>query len=85
MIKYKEPMTPEEIAALSDQDIDFSDIPELDDNFFNKATMSWPPGKKQLTIRLDEDILVWLKSQGKGYQTRLNHILRAVMENRPNR
>ncbi len=78
-------MTPKEIAALSDKDIDFSDIPELDDDFFDKATVSWPPTKKQLTIRLDEDILTWLKSQGKGYQTRINHILRTAMESRQNR
>ncbi len=78
-------MAPKEIAALSDEDIDFSNIPELDDDFFDKATVSWPPTKKQLTIRLDEDILTWLKSQGKGYQTRINHILRTVMESRHNR
>lgn len=80
MNRYKKPMKPEEIADLKDEDIDFSDIPELDDSFFEKAAVSWPPGKKQLTIRLDEDVLYWLKSQGKGYQTRINHILRAAME-----
>jgi uncharacterized protein (DUF4415 family) len=36
-----------------------------------------------LTIRLDADVLVWLKGQGKGYQTRINHILRVVMESQP--
>jgi uncharacterized protein (DUF4415 family) len=80
MSKYKKPMTPEEIAALRDEDIDFSDIPELDDKFFERARFSWPPTKKQLTIRLDEDVLMWLKSQGKGYQTRINRILRMAME-----
>jgi len=49
MSKYKKPLTPEEIATLGDEDIDFSDIPELDDNFFDKASVSWPPTKKQLT------------------------------------
>jgi uncharacterized protein (DUF4415 family) len=39
--------------------------------------------KRQLTIRLDADVLVWLKGQGKGYQTRINHILRVVMESQP--
>ena len=85
MNEYKEPMTPKEIAALSDEDIDFSDIPELNNDFFEKATVSWSPTKKQLTIRWDEDILTWLKSQGKGYQTRINHILRSVMESRHKR
>ena len=48
-----------------------------------KATMAWPPAKKQLTIRLDEDVLDWLKGHGKGYQTRINRILRVVMESQP--
>jgi len=41
--------------------------------------------KKQLTIRLDEDVLDWLKRHGKGYQTRINPILRVVMESQPPR
>jgi len=43
----------------------------------------WPPTKKQLTIRLDADVLDWLKGQGRGYQTRINYILRVAMENEP--
>ena len=39
-----------------------------------------PPGKQQLTIRLDTDVLAWLKDQGKGYQSRINAILRAYYE-----
>src|ERR1700683_4683459 len=68
---------------MKDRDIDYSDIPRLDKTFFKKATMAWPPAKKQLTIRLDEDVLAWLKSHGKGYQTRINRILRVVMEGQP--
>lgn len=68
------------IDALTDRDIDYSDSPELDDSFFKKATVPWPPAKKQLTLRLDEDILDWLKKGGKGYQTRINAILRAYYE-----
>lgn len=60
--------------------IDYSDIPPLDKAFFKKATVAWPPVKKQLTIRLDADVLEWLKGQGRGYQTRINRILRVVME-----
>ena len=60
--------------------IDYSDIPSLDDEFFTKATAAWPPAKTQLTIRLDTDVLAWLKANGRGYQTRINHILRAAME-----
>lgn len=68
------------IDAMEDRDIDYSQIPELDEDFFKKARVVVPPGKKQLTIRLDEDVLEWLKSQGKGYQSRINAILRAYYE-----
>lgn len=66
---------------MREEDIDYSDIPELDKSFFKKATIKYPPHKKQqLTIRLDEDVLSWLKKQGKGYQSRINAILRAYYE-----
>ena len=68
------------IDAMQDRDVDYSDIPELDESFFEKARVVVPPGKKQLTIRLDEDVLEWLKAQGKGYQSRINAILRAYYE-----
>ncbi len=48
-----------------------------------RSDAPWPPAKKQLTIRLDEDVLDWLKGHGKGYQTRINRILRVVMESQP--
>ncbi len=70
---------------MKDSDIDYSDIPPLGDEFFTKATVAWPPAKQQLTIRLDADVLNWLKSNGRGYQTRINHILRAAMESQPPR
>ncbi len=68
------------IDALRDEDIDYSDIPALDEDFFENARMVVPPGKKQLTIRLDADVLAWLKAQGKGYQSRINAILRMYYE-----
>lgn len=64
---------------MTDRQIDYSDIPALDESFFTKATEVWPPAKQQVTVRLDADVLRWLKASGKGYQTRLNYILRAVM------
>jgi hypothetical protein len=60
-----------------------SDIAPLSDEFFKKATVAWPPVKRQVTIRLDGDVLDWLKARGKGYQTRINRILRTVMESQP--
>ena len=68
------------LDALREEDIDYSDIPALDESFFEKATVQWPAHKKQLTIRLDEDVLDWLKQQGRGYQTRINAILRAYYD-----
>jgi uncharacterized protein (DUF4415 family) len=70
---------------MKDPEIDYSDIPPLDKSFLKRATTPWPPVKEQLTIRLDSDVLKWLKSQGRGYQTRINRILRVVMENQPPR
>ena len=70
---------------MRDADIDYSDIPPLDKTFLKMATVAWPPVKKQLTIRLDADVLDWLKGHGKGYQTRINRILRVVMESQPPR
>jgi uncharacterized protein (DUF4415 family) len=70
---------------MKDAEIDYSDIPALDKAFLKKATVAWPPVKKQLTIRLDADVLDWLKRHGRGYQTRINRILRVVMESQPPR
>ena len=55
-------------------------FPEIDADFFRNATVVTPPTKKQLTLRLDDDVLMWLKNQGKGYQSRINAILRAYYE-----
>jgi uncharacterized protein (DUF4415 family) len=68
------------IDRMTDDDIDYSDIPEVDASFFATARVVVPPGKKQVTIRLDSDVLAWLKEQGRGYQTRINAILRAYYE-----
>jgi uncharacterized protein (DUF4415 family) len=73
------------IDRIRDTEIDYSDIPPLDKTFLKKATAAWPPVKKQLTIRLDADVLDWLKGHGRGYQTRINRILRVVMESQPRR
>jgi uncharacterized protein (DUF4415 family) len=61
------------IDSMKDTEIDYSDIPAPDKSFLKKATAAWPPTKKQLTIRLDEDVLLWLRGHGKGYQTRQPH------------
>ncbi|MDR4467740.1 MAG: BrnA antitoxin family protein [Nitrospira sp.] len=68
------------LERLKDRDIDYSEIPPLNPSFLKKAIEAWPPAKQQVTVRLDVDVLDWLKLHGKGYQTRLNRILRATME-----
>jgi len=60
--------------------MDDSDAPGGVENIFERVPTTFPPPKKQLTIRLDEDVLAWLKEQGRGYQTRINAILRAYYD-----
>lgn len=68
------------VDSLSDRDIDYSDIPELDKDFFKSATLVLPEPKTTVTIRLDQPVLEWFKAKGPGYQTRINTLLRAYME-----
>jgi uncharacterized protein (DUF4415 family) len=68
------------IDALRDKDIDFSDIPEQGKAFFKRTILRLPEPKAAVTIRLDRQVLDWFKSQGRGYQTRINALLRAYME-----
>ncbi|WP_019905769.1 BrnA antitoxin family protein [Methylobacterium sp. 77] len=69
------------LAALPDRDIDRSDIPPLTEAFFANAVRNpfYRPVKAQLTTRIDADVLAWLKAGGRGYQTKLNAILRQAM------
>lgn len=64
-------------------EIDFSDIPELDESFWKNAVQNpfYKPTKQVTTVRIDADVMQWLKAQGKGYQTRMNKILRDAMLN----
>ena len=68
------------VDAMTDKDIDTSDIPPLDEEFFKNATLRIPKTKSTITMRLDSDVLDWFKSQGGGYQTRINAVLRMYME-----
>lgn len=72
-----------ELANKPDEEIDFSDIPQLDDDFWKNAVRNpfYRPVKIPTSIRIDADILAWLKGQGKGYQSRINEILRQAMLN----
>ena len=68
------------VDAMEDEDIDTSDIPALDEAFFAEAELRMPQAKPSITIRLDPDVLEWFKGQGKGYQTRINAVLRKYVE-----
>jgi uncharacterized protein (DUF4415 family) len=67
------------LAALPDDRIDTSDIPELGEDFFRKAKLRLPTGKQLVSLRIDRDVLDWFKRQGKGYQTKINAVLRAYV------
>lgn len=69
------------LARLPDSQIDLSDIPELTAKFWQTAVRNpfYRPVKRQLTLRLDADVIAWLRRQGKGYQTRANALLREAM------
>ena len=82
-----QPLTPRQkrelaaIAALPEAKIDTSDIPELPPQAWKNAVRGkfYRPLKQAVSMRLDADVVAWLKKPGKGYQTRANRILRQVM------
>ena len=73
--RYDKPMTAKEIASLADHDIDFSDIAELDDAFWQNAHLVEPDRTKSVTLRIRQSVLDAYKAEGKGYQTRMNAVL----------
>ena len=69
------------LAERPDSEIDYSDAPPLDGAFWARAVPNpfFKPVKTHASVRIDADVMAWLKSQGKGYQTRMNAILREAM------
>ena len=71
------------LDSMTDEEIDFSDLEEVTPELFAQGIvrrgLKSTPKKEQITIRLDSDVLHWFRSQGKGYQTRINDLLRAYM------
>jgi uncharacterized protein (DUF4415 family) len=69
------------LAAKPENEIDLSDLPATTEQDWRGAVRGkfYRPIKQQLTVRIDADVVAWLKSRGKGYQSRLNEILRAAM------
>lgn len=69
------------LAKMPEERIDYSDIPPLTDQFWLNAVKNpfYRPTKQATTVRIDADVLAWLRSKGKGYQTKINGILRDAM------
>ena len=67
------------LQAAGDEGIDFSDIPKQGPDFFKNAIF-WPGPKKQITLRVDPDVLTFFRKHGRGYQTTMNAVLRKYME-----
>lgn len=69
-------------TARPDSETDFSEIPPLEESFWRNAVRNpyYRPLRQQLTVRLDADVVAWLRRPGKGYQTRLNQVLRTAMQ-----
>jgi uncharacterized protein (DUF4415 family) len=68
------------VDALRDEDLDFSEIPEVTAEMFERATVRKGLRPVAPTKRLDAEVLDWFKAQGRGYQERINSLLRAYME-----
>ncbi len=81
------PLTPKQRANLKElalrpkHEIDTSDLPEWTDEMWKRAVRGkfYRPVKKAVSLRLDADVIAWLKKDGKGYQTRANRVLREKM------
>ena len=79
MRKHDKPLTPRQIATATDQDIDFSDVPELDDVFWRNAELVEPDRTEQVTLRVKRSVLAYFRAPGKGYQSRMNRVLESYV------
>jgi len=65
---------------MKDSDIDYSDAPELDESFLVRPLVALQKKKELVSIRLDYDIVQWFRGKGRGYQTKINALLRAYVD-----
>ena len=72
----------ETFRKLRDEDIDLSDIPELDKNFWTQMKIVRPDTTQQVTLRVKRSVLEYFKAGGKGYQTRMNQVLESFVKSR---
>jgi uncharacterized protein (DUF4415 family) len=68
------------LEAMNDEGIDYSDIPPLTEEFFEKATLRIPASQAQQLVRIEPDILKWFQAQGGEYRTLINSVLRRYIE-----
>jgi len=73
------------LARMPDEKIDLTDAPEVREWRGAVVGKFYRPIKRPVTIRVDADVLAWLKRQGRGYQTRINKLLREAMEGKRRR
>jgi uncharacterized protein (DUF4415 family) len=72
------------LAAMADEEIDYSDIPPLDDNFYARAVLRIPATQAQNLVQLDSDVMAWFRAQGGEYTALINTILRRYIKLRRN-
>jgi uncharacterized protein (DUF4415 family) len=72
---HKKELGIEQLATVKDEDIDYSDIPRLDERFWKNAKLVEPENTQQITLRVKKSVLEAYKATGKGYQTRMNAVL----------
>ena len=72
---YDKELTLEQLAAMPDDDIDYSDIPELSEKFWRNAVLVQPDKTQSVTLRVKKSVLDAYKATGKGYHTRMNAVL----------
>ena len=89
IVRYKADELPETTAtdwdrldAMTDAEIDTSEIPELGEEWFKTAKIILPKKKKAISLRVDPEVLEWFKAaaKGRGYQTLMNAVLKAYVE-----
>lgn len=79
---FDKPLSVSEIRGVKEKDIDFSDIPELDETFWREAELVEPDRTEQITMRVKRSVLDYFKAPGKGYQTRINRVLESYVRAR---
>ena len=73
--RYAKELSPRELAAVPDEKIDYSEIPPLDESFWDNAQLVLPDKTEQVTLRVKKSVLDAYRATGKGYQTRMNLVL----------